>query len=296
MDERNEASLRQPAMIPAGPMPLDMSAFAPGLELREPGVWFARSQSPVSYPDHGNAACYSVEGSSFWFRHRNRCIVSVVRRLSPGGLFLDVGGGNGYVARGLIESGVQCALIEPGVDGALAAHARGVRPVICATLEDAGLKPGSVGAAGLFDVLEHIEDESGVLRRVHALLVAGGRLFLTVPAYAFLFSSDDVAAGHYRRYTASSLARALKRSGYRIDFATYLFWPLPPAIWLRRTLPSRLGFRRWADPEREASEHAPGGAAERLLRIALDREYRRIEAGKSMPFGGSCLCVASKAA
>lgn len=272
----------------------DVPTLAPALELRDPGIWFARKQSVVSYPAHGNADCLAVEDRSFWFRHRNRCIVSVVRRFSPDAAFLDIGGGNGFVARGLIQSGITCALIEPGIDGALAARARGIDPVICARLEDAGLPRGSVAATGMFDVLEHIEDEQAALRQVNELLTAGGRLFLTVPAYSFLFSADDAAAGHYRRYTVSNLSRALARSGFRVEFASYMFAPLPPIVFAVRTLPSRLGLRRGQDPERDASEHAPHGAGAKLMDRLLAAELRRIEAGRVVPFGGSCLCVAVK--
>jgi SAM-dependent methyltransferase len=218
----------------------------------------------------------------------------LVRRFSPDAPFLDIGGGNGFVARGLIESGITCALIEPGINGALAARARGIDPVICARLEDAGLPPASVAAAGMFDVLEHIEDELAALRQVNELLVTGGRLFLTVPAYAFLFSADDAAAGHYRRYTISSLACALARSGFRVEFASYMFAPLPPVIFAVRTLPSRLGLRQGVDPERDTSEHAPHGGAANVMDRLLAAEHRRIEAGRTIPFGGSCLCVAVK--
>jgi SAM-dependent methyltransferase len=273
---------------------LDMAALSPTLELRDPGIWFARAQSAISYPAHGNAACLAVEDRSFWFRHRNRCIISVVRRFSPNARFFDIGGGNGFVSKGLTESGIACALIEPGIEGALAAHARGIDPVICARLEDAGLPPASVAAAGMFDVLEHMEDEGAALRQVHTLLATGGRLFLTVPAYSFLFSADDTAAGHFRRYTISSLAGALAGSGFRVEFASYLFAPLPPIIFILRTLPSRLRLRQGVDPERSASEHAPSGVTARLMDRALTAEYKRIEAGGTLPTGGSCLCVAVK--
>jgi len=38
------------------------------------------------------------------------------------GPLLDIGGGNGYVAKALEQAGIRCALVEPGIDGALAAH------------------------------------------------------------------------------------------------------------------------------------------------------------------------------
>jgi len=269
----------------------DLASQATGIERRGDGLWLARQHAAVSYPEHGNAACLEIEDGSFWFRHRNRCIISLVRRYPPHGVFLDIGGGNGYVAKGLTEAGVACILIEPGIDGALAARARGIDPVICARLEDIGLAPASVAAAGMFDVLEHMEDETATLRQVHTLLSAGGRVFLTVPAYPFLFSADDEIAGHYRRYTISSLTRALVKAGFRMEFASYIFGPLPPLVFLLRTLPSRLGLRR---TDRAAAEHAPGGMAARLLNRLLTTEFQLIDTGHTIPIGGSCLAVGVK--
>jgi SAM-dependent methyltransferase len=275
-------------------MTFDLSTLAPGLERRADGIWFARRQAPVSYPEDGNAACLQIEDRSFWFRHRNRCIASVVRRFAPQGVLLDIGGGNGYVSKGLTEAGIACALLEPGIDGALAARARGVDPVICARLEDSGMAPGSVSAAGMFDVLEHIEDEAGALQQVHALLGPGGRLFLTVPAYAFLHSADDVAAGHFRRYTLRSLKRAVIGNGFMPEYSTYLFAPLPPGVLLLRTLPSVLGLRHSGDTELQASDHVRQGLAARIIDRLLDTEAQRIEAGGAIPFGTSCLAVCIK--
>ena len=39
----------------------------------------------LSYPEDGNARCLAIEDSSFWFRHRNRCIVAAVSRYRPAG-------------------------------------------------------------------------------------------------------------------------------------------------------------------------------------------------------------------
>lgn len=272
---------------------LDIAELAPGLERRSDGIWFASRPSQISYPDHGNAACLQVEDRSFWFRHRNRCITSVVSRFAPQcGGFLDIGGGNGYVAKGLEQAGIPCALIEPGIDGAAAARRRGIDPVICASLDNAGILPGSFEAAGMFDVLEHIEDEVGALWRARALLRPGGRLFLTVPAYAFLRSADDVVAGHFRRYTLVALANALRRAEYRVEYGTYMFTLFPPLIFLLRTVPSRLGLRDGVDEQRQAAELAPDGLAVKLINRALYIEARRIQAGGSVPFGTSCLAVA----
>ena len=270
---------------------LDVASIASGLERRELGVWFARGQQTVSYPPHGNADCFAIEDRSFWFRHRNRCIIDLVRRFPPTGTLLDIGGGNGFVARGLLDAGIPCALLEPGVDGALAASARGVEPVICATLESAGLSACSLSAAGLFDVIEHIEDDVGVLREVWRLIKPAGALFLTVPAYQFLYSRDDEVAGHYRRYTLRSLGRALTEAGFRTAFASYIFAPLPPLVFLSRTVPSWLGLRHG---DIDADSHTQRGLAGHLLDLLLDLEYAAIQTGRVLPVGGTCLCVAVK--
>jgi len=268
--------------------------LAPGLLNREPGIWFAPRQRDISYPAHGNAACLDVEDGSFWFQHRNRCIASVVQRFAPRGVFLDVGGGNGFVASALLRAGIQCVLLEPGLEGARAALARGVEPVICATLEEAGLLPGSVAAVGMFDVLEHIEDDVGALQQVHRLLEPGGRVFLTVPAYQLLYSADDDAAGHFRRYTRSGLRRVLQSAGFQIEFASYIFAPLPPLILLMRTVPSRLGMRSQPKTGLDTTAHAPRGMVARLLDRLLAAERARLAGGRTLPLGGSVLCAATR--
>ena len=53
-------------------MTFDLPNWAPGLELRGDGIWFASRQGPVSYRKHGDSTCLQVEDRSFWFRHRNQ--------------------------------------------------------------------------------------------------------------------------------------------------------------------------------------------------------------------------------
>jgi SAM-dependent methyltransferase len=270
---------------------IDVAALAPGIHLGDDGIWYANSRAEVSYPAHGNAACLQVEDRSFWFRHRNRCIAALVGRFPPDGPFLDIGGGNGFVAKGLVAAGFPCILVEPGEDGALAARGRGIDPVISATLEDCAFRPASMAAAGLFDVLEHIEDDAATLRQVHALLKPGGHVFATVPAYQWLFSADDADAGPFRRYTLARLTRMLTDAGFGVAFASYLFAPLPPLVFVTRTVPSWLGARRRPDAVRNAAEHAPQGVLARLMNRALDAEFRQLAAGGRIPSGGSCIVV-----
>ena len=96
--------------------------IAPG----EDGIWRTPGNSAVHYPEAGHDTCFGVEDASFWFAHRNRCIAAVVDRFPPpAGLpIVDVGGGNGYVAKMLHEKGLRTILVEPGGSGVRNARAR----------------------------------------------------------------------------------------------------------------------------------------------------------------------------
>ena len=204
---------------------------------------------------------------------------------------------NGYVARGLIDAGYDAVLLEPGPEGARNAHqSRHLPAVINATLDEAEIREETVPAAGLFDVLEHIEDDRAFVDRLHAVVQPGGYLYLTVPAFSWLWSVSDVDAMHFRRYTRASLARVL---GGRFDvlYATYLFERLVPLFFLRRTLPYALGLVRSRPVAAYASDHAAGnsgmsGMFERLL----TSEVRAVESGRSQRVGSTLLLVARRCA
>ena len=176
----------------------------------------------LSYPQDGHARYLLLEDGSYWFAHRNRIIADALRRHPPPGLLLDVGGGNGYVTRRLLDEGFDAALLEPGPVGAgNARRLRGIPRVIQSTLEEAGLAPASLGAAGCFDVLEHVEDDAGLVARIHGLLVPGGLLFATLPARSWLWSRADEEAGHHRRYSRDGVSRMLGAGFELIRFTSF---------------------------------------------------------------------------
>lgn len=275
---------------------MDIGAISHGLRCDADGIWRAASASAVSYPDDGHQLLAAVEEASFWFRHRNRCIAAAVGAHPPSGAIFDIGGGNGFVSAGLRAAGFDAVLVEPGPQGASNARRRGLPNVVCATTESAGFAPATLPAIGLFDVVEHVEDDAGFIAGLRPLLVDGGRLYLSVPAYGWLWSHEDVEAGHFRRYSLTGLRAMIAAAGFRIDYAGYFFRPLPLPILLLRSLPDRLGLARGRGDARAVSrDHAVRrGPLVRALERLLEPEVRHIRAGREMAFGGSCLLVATK--
>jgi len=276
----------------------DLSSVASGLKLGDDGIWYAADQEAVSYPSEGNDQCFEIEDKSFWFQHRNACIAELVKRFPPrgSGPIFDVGGGNGFVAKGLADAGWNVVLVEPGPAGARNAKKRGLQNIVCATTKSAGCKAASMLAIGAFDVVEHIEDDEGFLRHLHDLLEPGGMFYLTVPAYNFLWSSADVSAGHFRRYDLRTLQKKLEGAGLVPVFASYFFRFLPLSVFLFRSLPFRLGMgAKVADPERASRAHGTRDSlAVRIMRKLLVPETAIIRRGKTMCVGGSCLVAAEK--
>lgn len=82
-------------------------------------------------------------------------------------------------------------------------------------------KDNEFDIAVALDVLEHIEDDSGALKEWHRILKKNGRVFITVPAYQWLWSEHDESLHHHRRYTLSGLHKKLNRAGFRVQKRTY---------------------------------------------------------------------------
>lgn len=276
---------------------LDIESISSNLELSDDGIWVARSQRDVSYPDDGNEFCFAIEDESYWFSHRNRVVSELVRQHSPGSTFFDIGGGNGCVSHALQSAGIRTCLIEPGLTGARNGRKRGLETVVQSTLEDAGFAANSMPSAGAFDVVEHIEDDHQFLKLLWQHLEPDGLLYVTVPAFEFLWSNDDEHAGHFRRYTRSSLSQLLTQTGFDVLFCSYLFRILVLPIFAVRAIPGRLGFRKSVSPTTTAREHSDGSwMTRRIVKAMLDSEFRRISEGKPILAGSSCLAVARKSA
>lgn len=273
---------------------MDIAEIATNLDSKAPGLWASKSNASISYPEDGHARCFELEEHSFWFKHRNRCITEIVRSFPPAGPVFDIGGGNGLVSLALQKAGFDSILVEPGPQGTNNALLRGLKTVICSTLEEAGFKPGVMSSVGLFDVIEHIEDDEAFLGLVHDYLSKNGQLYLSVPAYDLLWSNNDDFASHYRRYTISSLSRKLQKTGFEISFATYIFAVLPLPILLFRSLPHKMGFRSHVMLNQLRNEHAqPKGNLGRLFNSILQLELQALRQRRSIPLGASCLLVAN---
>lgn len=142
----------------------------------------------------------------------NRFLVDSIASWAEGApRLLDFGAGNGRFARALAERGHPVCAVEP--DPAL-------RRAIEASGIDAREALSSFDAEPPFDgifsvnVLEHVEDDLGLLRAFFQRLAPGGRLYAYVPAFQVLYSANDARVGHVRRYGRRALLEVARGAGF----------------------------------------------------------------------------------
>ncbi len=205
------------------------------------------------------------------------------------GRVLEVGAGIGNFAARYTAQVNEAVLVEPAANLAATLSRRfaglpNVRTV-SARLEDlqGQVVPGgdfsdaSFDACVMVNVLEHIEDDLAILKRIRQLLRPDGALLLFVPALPVLYGSLDALVDHHRRYLKASLRTVVERAGFRVLKLHYF---------------DVLGVLPWFVAGRVLRRRRFDEAAAR----AYDRWFvslgQRIERNWEPPFGKNLLCVA----
>lgn len=226
----------------------------------------------------------------WWFRARRAIFARLLDEqgaLPERARIVDVGPGYGVNADVLAPRG---ALIALDLDARSLAACDGARPVRA----DATAPPfrdRSVDLICALDVLEHLDDDAGALRRWREALRPDGRLLLSVPAFPALWGRQDVLSEHRRRYRRAPLDALLRTAEYDVLRLTYFNTLLFPPIALLRLV---------MRPFLSRSVQDGGSDLEVSLPLGLDRLLYGLfacEAGwlarRDLPFGVSLLAVAA---
>ena len=154
----------------------------------------------------------------------------------------------------------------------------------------------SFDVVGAFDVLEHCEPEEVALRELARVLAPGGKLLLSVPAYAWAWSAFDDANGHHRRYTLQRAERAVTAAGLGSTARHTPSAGVFPFFAAERLSRRALGGLRKeaAAPEDVVSLPQVPDWMSRLF-LSLSRVDQRLLRRRDLPFGSSVLVAAIKA-
>lgn len=233
-----------------------------------------------------------VEEHHWWFQTRRDIVLGLLARFAPVTRpvrVLDIGCGTGMILKALGRFGDVFG-IDPDEQAIVYSRSKIKDPsrVRQGQLPDRLPTDQRFEIVTLLDVLEHVEDDVGSLRAIQNVLAPAGILFVTVPAFPFLWSGHDEINQHKRRYTVDELRQKLQRAGFKILKCSYfntLLFPLAMAFKMYTRM-------RWGYAPRAHMETVPGP----LINISLRRIFtfeRFLLPQVDLPFGVSLLAIAS---
>jgi len=236
------------------------------------------------------AELFQQEIGNYWFRSRNRLLIQVLQRFFPNASsLLEIGCGTGFVLLGFKQAFPHLQLYgsELFSEGLVFANQR--LPGVTLLQMDARCIPYEMefDVIGAFDVLEHIQEDEGVLSQMFHAVRPGGGILVTVPQHRFLWSVVDKHAFHKRRYSRRELVDKVERAGFHVIRTTSFVSLLLPFLLLSRLKRhiTRANFNPLA-------EYNISKTLNEWLEKVLDLERVAIGRGISFPAGGSLLLIA----
>jgi 2-polyprenyl-3-methyl-5-hydroxy-6-metoxy-1,4-benzoquinol methylase len=178
-----------------------------------------------------------ILGSSIdqhWYYASKAAATTRLLGSTPFKKILDVGAGSGFFSHHLLShspaSEAWCVDISYDADSDASTAGKPVhyRREIAAVDADLVL---------LMDVLEHVEDDVGLLKAYVDKVPSGSRFLMTVPAFRFLWSGHDEFLEHKRRYTLAQLETVARDAGLTVQQGAYYFGLVFPIAATLRLLP-----------------------------------------------------------
>lgn len=174
----------------------------------------------------------------WWYRGRKKIISKIIKKLVFEGNpinIIEVGAGTGANMQILSEFGNVTAMELDDYARSFIRESEKIS-VIKGSLPNGleAVEGKKFNLACVFDVIEHIEDDSAALQALKSLLDDNGKILITVPAYQWLYSLHDKNNGHYRRYTRKSLRSVCEKNGLKVLYSGYMNTFLFPLMIIAR--------------------------------------------------------------
>ena len=217
----------------------------------------------------------ALEQIHWWFQARSYILRRVADRLlgaDRGKTVLDIGCSVGNNLAAFHPDHVAIGF-DPSPDAIEIGRAN--HPGIDLRVGDFEAARHAAGTADLVllnDVIEHVPDDRALLAPLVAGLRPGSILLVTVPADMRLWSAHDEVLGHYRRYDAPMLTRAMAFDRLEPLLLSHFNSRLYPVVRLARAL----GRHRRARSEEALDIKRTAAPLNAILRAVFAGEARRL--------------------
>jgi len=240
---------------------------------------------------------FEMEQRHFWHIGRKEIILDVLLRNIPSlaeSKMLEIGCGNGSVLAYLKQHGIDIVGGDILLEGLELCRQRSGSAALYQTDIQSLPFRNEFDIIGIFDVLEHIDNDDKALSEINQALKPGGNLILTVPANKFLWSYFDIQSHHKRRYNKKELMTKLERNGFttkKISFFMFFLFPLFAAIRVTNNI---------LHGQKDKKQNAKASLEVRTIPLVNDvflgllRLERRLIRYVDLPFGASLLVLAER--
>ena len=218
-------------------------------------------------------------------------ILQAIQPIALGHQMLEIGCGTGYVMNAVAQHFPHTKIFggELFVNGLHFAAQR--IPTAEFMQIDARYMPfdAEFSVIGMFDVLEHIAEDTLVLQSTYTALQPGGCLICSVPQHQWLWSHVDDYSKHQRRYQRGELEQKMRAAGFTILRSTSFNSLLLPVMFI-----SRLLQRTQMASSDGMGEFNISPLINHVCEWILRIELWFIQRGINFPIGGSRIIIVQK--
>ena len=230
-----------------------------------------------------------VENLHWWFVVRRKLLKSILSstQVPSNSLTLDVGCGTGSNLRALASAGFHAIGLDRSIYPLRLVRGKGEIPLLAGDLSHLPVKTESVGLVIAMDILEHLEGDAEAIYESYRVLIKGGILIVTVPAFESLWGIQDVVTGHKKRYSRKEITVKLEKVGFEILKSSYFnFFLFFPIFMARRVM-------RLVAPKIRSENEVNFPLLNFFLKTIFAMEPYILNY-LSFPFGVSIFCIARK--
>ena len=207
----------------------------------------------------------------WYYQSKASALLDYVKHLNPQSV-LDVGAGSGFFSKELLKKtgATEALCIDTSYQSERNELFSG-KPVLYRTHSG----PVDVDLVLMMDVLEHVDNDVGLLCEYVDKVSAGTHFLITVPAFFFLWSGHDVFLGHKRRYTLKEIEKVVEDAGLIVERGSYYFGLVFPLAVVQRLLNGNLKSR--GHPARsQLKKHHPVTNFTLMSICTVDKLFLRI--------------------
>ena len=233
---------------------------------------------------------YKYEKLHFWFRIRIDFILQIFGKyVDKKSLVMEVGTGTGYIARELKKNGYDVEIADVHKQFLDFRKNKIIERKYQFDIKEPPFT-NHFDVIGMFDVLEHIEEDKAVLGNVRKMLNDGGKVIITVPAHSWLWSKYDCS--HKRRYNLKRIRAIFKESNFDVLEAKHFFVSIIPLLFIR-SLIRRPKFNKGSAATLAKDQMSISPVMNKILYWILCVECKLIK-NIHPKIGGSIIVVAQK--